>query len=179
MRLDQQRPSHGMRFTALFRLLGVAAIITTLALAAAQASASSDQPETANRYASLRSDKVNVRTGPGVRYPIEWVFVKKGIPVEITAAHDTWRKIRDWEGAEGWVHQSMLSDRRALLVTGQVRALRSDPKADAPVVARIEPGVVGRVDRCVGEWCRANAGGYEGWLRRKEFWGVSPTEDFD
>ena len=141
--------------------------------------ASSGREQDAARYLSVRSDKVNVRTGPGTRYPIDWVFVRKGIPVEVTAEHDTWRKIRDWEGAEGWVHQSMLSDRRALLVTGQVRVLRSEPRDGAETVARVEPGVVGRLERCTGDWCRATIGGYQGWLKRKEFWGVSPTEEFD
>ena len=66
------------------------------------------------RFVSLRSAEVNVRTGPGTRYPVEWVFVKRDIPVEITAEFDTWRRIRDWEGTEGWVHQSMLSGKRAI-----------------------------------------------------------------
>jgi SH3-like domain-containing protein len=149
------------------------------AVFALQAGASSGPVETGTRFMSLRSDKVNVRTGPGTRYPIEWVFVKKGFPVEVTAAHDTWRKVRDWEGTEGWVHQSMLSDRRALLVAGQIRGLRSEPKESAELLARLEPGVIGRLERCAGEWCRATVGGYQGWLKRKELWGVSPAEEFD
>src|SRR3954451_6927804 len=76
------------------------------------------------RFVSLRSSEVNVRTGPGTRYPVEWVFVKRDIPVEITAEFDTWRRIRDWEGTEGWIHQSMLSGKRAMVVLGEVRTLR-------------------------------------------------------
>ncbi|HKH69397.1 MAG TPA: SH3 domain-containing protein, partial [Reyranella sp.] len=60
------------------------------------------------RFASLRSDEVNVRTGPGPRYPIDWVFKRKAMPVEIVAEFENWRKIRDWQGASGWVHQSLL-----------------------------------------------------------------------
>ena len=128
------------------------------------------------RFVTLRSDEVNVRTGPGTRYPVEWVFLRKDIPVEITAEFDTWRRIRDWEGAEGWVHQSMLSGRRAVVVTGEVRSLRRSPAVGTPSVARVEPGVVGRLNRCRGPWCEVDVQGYEGWLERGEFWGVYPEE---
>ncbi|HEX6977811.1 MAG TPA: SH3 domain-containing protein [Alphaproteobacteria bacterium] len=128
------------------------------------------------RYVSLRSDEVNVRTGPGVRYPVEWVFTRRHMPVEVIQEFEHWRKIRDVEGTEGWVHQSMLSGRRYALVTGEVRTLRRRPEADAPVVARVEPGVVGEIVECEGQWCRIDAGGIRGWLPRNEFWGVYPNE---
>jgi SH3-like domain-containing protein len=128
------------------------------------------------RFVSLRSDKVNVRTGPGVRYPVEWVLQRKGMPVEVVAEYDTWRKVRDVEGTEGWVNQNLLSSRRGMIVTGAIRALRRDPAANAAVVARAEPDVVGQLLSCKGEWCRVELGGFRGWLRRSEFWGVYPNE---
>ncbi|HEV7368476.1 SH3 domain-containing protein [Arenibaculum sp.] len=131
------------------------------------------------RFVTLRSGEVNVRTGPGTRYPVEWVFVRKDVPVEITAEFDTWRRIRDWEGAEGWVHQSMLSGRRAIVVTGDVRSLRRSPEPAASAVARLEPGVVGTLQRCRADWCEVEVEGYEGWLARTEFWGVYPEEQLN
>lgn len=128
------------------------------------------------RFVSLRADEVNVRAGPGVRYPIEWVFHRAGLPVEVTAEFDTWRKIRDWEGTEGWVHQSMLSGKRTVLVTGERRTLRREPGADAPAVVHADPHVVGGLDGCQGRWCRVVVAGYEGWLRMGEFWGVYADE---
>src|SRR5919204_606278 len=68
------------------------------------------------RFASLRSDEVNVRTGPGTRYPVDWVFKRKGMPVEIVAEFENWRKIRDWQGASGWVHQSLLTGKRSFII---------------------------------------------------------------
>lgn len=129
------------------------------------------------RFVSLRSGEVNIRTGPGVRYPVEWVFVRPGMPVEITAEFDTWRRIRDWEGTQGWVHQSMLSGRRAMVVTGAMRTLRQEPAATAAAVAQAEQGVIGRLLECRGAWCQVEAGGYRGWLERDEFWGVYPKEE--
>jgi len=128
------------------------------------------------RYVSLRSSEVNLRTGPGVRYPVEWVFVRQGMPVEITAEFDTWRRIRDWEGSEGWVHQSMLSGRRAVVVIGDTRLVRRVAESSAPAVARAEPGVVGWLKKCERDWCEVDVSGYRGWLKRAEFWGVYENE---
>ena len=106
------------------------------------------------RFVSLHAPKANVRTGPGVRYPVDWVLVRRGMPVEIVAEFEHWRKIRDWQGTEGWVHQSMLTATRTAVVMTEVRALRRSADDKAPAVARVEPGVVGRILSCEGAWCR-------------------------
>ncbi|MBB6254925.1 SH3 domain-containing protein [Nitrospirillum iridis] len=130
------------------------------------------------RFVTLRSNEVNVRTGPGVRYPVEWVFVKAGMPVEITAEFDTWRRIRDVEGTQGWVHQSTLSGRRGVVVTGQqTRTLRRDAASVAEAVAQLDPGVIAKLRKCKGPWCQVDVGGFRGWLQRDEVWGVYAKED--
>jgi SH3-like domain-containing protein len=129
------------------------------------------------RYVSLRASKVNLRTGPGARYPVEWVFVRKGIPLEIVAEYENFFKVRDWEGTEGWVHRAMVWRHRTMVVTGELRTLRSDPSLEAKVVAKVEPGVYGRIEQCEEDWCRLNISGSVGWLRRFEFWGVYPKEN--
>ena len=128
------------------------------------------------RYVSLRSGEVNVRAGPGSRYPIEWVFKRRSLPVEVVAEFDTWRKIRDFEGTEGWVHQSMLSGRRMIQVIGQIRTLRRDPGSSAPAVARMEPGVLGNLEDCQHKWCEIQVSGLSGWVSRAHIWGVGVKE---
>jgi SH3-like domain-containing protein len=128
------------------------------------------------RYVSLRSDEVNLRTGPGVRYPVDWVLQRKHMPVEVLAEFENWRKIRDWQGTEGWVHQSMLSGRRYAIVTGETRALHRQADPNAPAVARLEPGVVAQIIECKDQWCRVDANGFKGWMTRQEFWGVYANE---
>jgi SH3-like domain-containing protein len=128
------------------------------------------------RFVTLRSSEVNLRAGPSVNYPIEWVFTRKDMPVEITAEFDTWRRIRDWQGSEGWVHQQMLSGKRGVVITGSTRSLRAEPRADAGVVAQANPGVMGALLRCNGPWCQVDLKGYRGWLQRSEFWGVYDNE---
>jgi SH3-like domain-containing protein len=127
-------------------------------------------------FASLHSDKVNLRAGPGDRYPIEWIYIRKDWPVEVIAKFDHWQRVRDWEGTEGWIHEKMVTGRRDVIITGGVRALRQAPDLGAGLVARAEPGVVARLDECRGEWCRIEAGEVIGWVQRSDIWGVYPNE---
>jgi SH3-like domain-containing protein len=128
------------------------------------------------RFVSLAADRVNVRFGPGKQYPVNWVFGRQGLPVEIIAEFDTWRKIRDFDGEEGWIHSSLLSSRRTIMVIGEVRSVRRTPSTDARVVLRAEPGVVGGLFDCEDTWCRIEIEGRRGWLQRSEFWGTRPGE---
>ncbi len=128
------------------------------------------------RFVSLRADEVNLRTGPGERYPIDWVLTRKGLPVEIVEEFEAWRKIRDAQGTEGWVHQRMVTGTRTVIVTGAVRTLHADPDPAAPAVARAEPGVIAHLLDCRDSWCRVELQGIKGWLKRTEVWGVYPTE---
>lgn len=135
------------------------------------------------RFVSLKADKVNVRNGPNKNQDVAWVFSRAGLPVEITAEFETWRRIRDAEGSEGWVYHSMLSGRRTALVapwnkTGTV-ALRAEPKADAKVEAQLEHGVLGTLKSCDGKWCRFIGQGFDGYMEQSQLWGVYPNEKVD
>jgi SH3-like domain-containing protein len=128
------------------------------------------------RFASLRSDEVNVRTGPGSRYPVDWVFKRKAMPVEIVAEYENWRKIRDWQGASGWVHQSLLTGKRSFIINAKTASLHKTPAASAEVVARLEPEVLGEIRACAGDWCRVRVSGVSGWIQRSGMWGVYKSE---
>jgi SH3-like domain-containing protein len=129
------------------------------------------------RFVSLHSDKVNLRTGPGRQYPIDWVLTKKDMPVEIVAQFEHWRRIRDWDGTEGWVQEHMVAGKRTVVVNqGGVRPLFQQPDPAAPLAARAEPGVVARLAECRGAWCRVETDDISGWMRRSDIWGVFPDE---
>ena len=130
------------------------------------------------RFVSLRANQVNLRTGPGVQYPVEWVYQRQNLPVEIIAEYRTWRKIRDWQSTQGWVHQSMLSGRRSVIVTGKRRSLRSSADTKSSPVAEIEAGAIAHLDKCPsgGGWCMVEAESLKGWLRKVEFWGAYRDE---
>lgn len=138
------------------------------------------------RYVSLKTDRVNLREGPTKDHRTAWVFQRAGLPVEIVSEFETWRRIRDSEGTEGWVLHSLLSGRRTALVTpyakGDPRSIPLHERADdgAPVLARFEPGVIAGVKSCTGTWCRvvfARTGrDLDGYIRQDRLWGVYPGE---
>lgn len=130
------------------------------------------------RFAALRSDEVYMRIGPGKRYPIDWVYKRRDLPVQIEREFEEWRLIRDPDGTKGWVNQATLVGRRTAVVMGGERMLRRDAKDDAGPVARLKPGVIVRLRACeaASDWCQAQAGDYRGWVRRSEIWGLLPGE---
>ncbi len=130
------------------------------------------------RFVSLRTNPINLRTGPGVRYPVDWVYVRRHLPVEVIGEFDTWRQIRDPDGTEGWVHQSMISGKRSAIVTKEARPLKRSGEETAETVATLEPGVIVNLQRCPAEtgYCRVEVDGLQGWLKREQFWGVYPAE---
>ena len=130
------------------------------------------------RFVSIRAGEANLRTGPGVQYPVDWIYKRRDLPVEVIAEFRTWRKIRDWRGTQGWFHQGMLGSRRTFVVTGKVRNLREKADTKTRALVRAEAGVIGRLLECPdgSSWCRVDIDGFEGWLRRVEIWGVQTDE---
>jgi SH3-like domain-containing protein len=132
------------------------------------------------RYVSLKADKVNVRGGPSRDHDVAWVFTRAGIPVEITAESENWWRIRDAEGAEGWVFHSLLSGRRTALVSPAAKSpafpLYDRPDTGTRVVAKLEPGVLGTVRTCDKKWCRIFGEGFDGFIEQHLLWGVYPNE---
>src|SRR4051812_685469 len=132
------------------------------------------------RFVSLKSDRVNVRGGPTKDHDVTWVFTRPGLPVEVTAEFENWRRIRDWEGAEGWVYHSLLSGRRTALVKAKEKdalvPLQAKPDASPEVVARLQSGVLSTVKSCTGAWCRIFGAGFDGWVAQERLWGVYPSE---
>ncbi len=156
------------------RLRHAAAAIVLGAVLVAAAGAQERPP--LPRFASLRSDEVNLRAGPGKQYPVEWVFVRRSLPVEVFAEYGQWRKIRDIDGSVGWVHSSLLSTARTVIVADTTRTLRHGPAGEARPLLRAEAGVLGKLLACEVAWCRVEIAGEKGWMQRRHLWGVYADE---
>jgi len=138
------------------------------------------------RFVSLKSKRVNLRVGPGPDYAVSWLYTKAGLPVEIIQEYDNWRRIRDSDGTEGWVFHSLLDGKRTAVAAPWMKGkgedvfvnLRSDPQANASLVAKLQPGVVVTIDECNGDWCKAETDGTDGWVSQAEIWGAYPGEAF-
>ena len=159
------------------------------------------------RFVSLKSNKVNVRRGPSTDQAIVWVFARAGLPVEIIAEADNWRRVRDSEGADGWVFHSLLSGRRidhleqrvqsegleaslrrladalpqgySVTRKGQAVPLRDGASAGSRPVAQLQSGVLGNVVSCDGKWCELTVDGYSGYIEQEKLWGVYRGEEID
>ncbi len=135
------------------------------------------------RFVSLKSDHVNVRGGPTKDNDVSWIYTKTGLPVEITAEFENWRRIRDSEGSEGWVYHSLLSGKRTAVVTtkskDELAQLHDRADDSSAIAAQLEAGVVANVRRCSGTWCRISGAGFDGWIEQERLWGVYPDEKVD
>jgi SH3-like domain-containing protein len=132
------------------------------------------------RFVSLKADKVNVRRGPSSDHAVAWVFQRKGLPVEIVAEFENWRRIRDSDGEEGWILQNLLTGKRTAVIApwklDLTIPLHDAPGASSPEVAKLTAGVLGDIDNCNGTWCEVTAGGFDGWVEQTQIWGAYPGE---
>ncbi len=135
------------------------------------------------RFVSLKADRVTVRGGPDKDHDVAWIYTRAGWPVEITAEFENWRRIRDCDGAEGWVYHSLLSGKRTAAVQLKTKTdlapLYQTPDAHSAVAARLQVGVLGSVKHCSGTWCQISGDGFAGWIEQSALWGVYPGEKIE
>ncbi|MCT8999147.1 SH3 domain-containing protein [Chelativorans intermedius] len=181
-----------MPLLAMFRKFVPIAVLAALAAAALPAMAPSpagaQQVERGPsglplpRFVSLKAGRVNMRVGPGTDYAVEWLYLREGLPMEVIQEYDSWRRVRDAEGAEGWIHSALLSGRRTGLVAPWLKdrqasvPLHARPDEGARRIAEVEPGALGQVESCDGTWCRMRFASLEGWMSQSLIWGVYPGE---
>jgi SH3-like domain-containing protein len=128
------------------------------------------------RYVSMKASKANVRRGPSLTHRIDWVFLRRNMPMRITAEHGHWRRVEDRDGMGGWMHYSMISGNRTVLVEKDMLQLMVRPDAAAPVSAELQLGVVAELGDCSTEWCELRTGGFRGWAPKARVWGVANNE---
>lgn len=129
------------------------------------------------RFVSLKSGEVYLREGPSPQHKVQWVYVRRGLPVEVIAEYDVWRRIRDADGVTGWVHKGMLDGRRSVMLTAGANVpLRESPGADAPVIAYAEAGVIAKLKTCGGDYCEIEAKSIDAYVPRARVWGVYQDE---
>ena len=157
-----------VRATSLVAVL-IALVATHWAVAPPPAHAQEGQ-----RFVSLKAERANLRVGPGRRYPIEWVYTRRGLPLLVVAHFDQWRWVLDHEGTKGWMHKSLLSTHRTVVFMDGVQTIRERPLTGSPAVLRAEAGVVADLLGCEDGWCRIGLAGEDGWVSESALWGVRP-----
>lgn len=155
------------------------AIYTTIMVVFIALSVNAEQPELPS-FLSIKTNQVNARTGPNLRYPVKWIYITAGEPLEVLASFEKWYKLRDFEGEESWVHQTMLSKKRFAVVKAASQAdLYTSPKDNAIIVAKLEFGVRVHLESCKQNWCHVTIDkNNDGWLLKDFLWGVKAHEEF-
>ena len=128
------------------------------------------------RFVSLKVSEANVRRGPSLTHKIDWVFTRRGMPLEVTGEFGHWRRVQDRDGVGGWVHYALISGARTAIVDRDLAPVLVRAAADGQVKARLEAGVIVNMDKCGPVWCRVKVGGYRGWMERSALWGLKPGE---
>lgn len=131
------------------------------------------------RYTSLSSGLANMRTGPGERYPVKYVYKRKGLPLRVINEYGIWREVVDPDGDGGWMHRNMLTGGRTAIVMGDIQTLRARPNESAKAAWQVEPGVIGALSDCSGSWCRFTVEKRSGYIRYNAIWGIDPNESFE
>jgi SH3-like domain-containing protein len=164
----------------ILKSVGLAMLIGAISPVQAQETTGSVSGLPIPRFVSLKPSDTPMREGPSKDHRIKWVFKKEGIPVEIIAEFENWRRVRDSEGDDGWVFHSRLSGRRTIQVNPKLKqetiSLHSRDSETAEVVAKLQPGVIANVEQCTGNWCKISGQGFQGWLQQERLWGVYPGE---
>lgn len=138
------------------------------------------------RFVSLKAKRVNMRVGPGQSFKVAWLYTRAGIPMEIIQEYDNWRRVRDLDGTEGWVFHSLLSGERSAVTAPWMRGKEAaahiivykKATLNSTVVAKLEPGVVAKIEQCNGDWCEVSVENVSGWASQNELWGAYPGEAF-
>jgi len=184
-RLSEGRSIRTFAAAVCYAAVIVAAAFAPLSAESSETSAPSGSGLPVPRFVSLKSDRVNLRNGPGTDYPTGWVYRRAGLPLEIVKEFESWRQVRDSEGATGWVLQSFLSGRRTALVLPWERKASTKPplvpihasdSARSNVVVNVEAGVIADLHSCDGRWCRVTVDAYSGYIEQKKLWGAYEGE---
>ena len=128
------------------------------------------------RYVSLKVKEANARRGPSLSHKIDWIYKRQNMPLEIYAEYENWRRVRDFEGLGGWVHYTLLSGIRYVLIKNELLEMRLLPSIDAQVIAKVPQHNIATLDKCNKDWCRIIDDGYKGWVPKNEIWGVYENE---
>ncbi|QXK92307.1 hypothetical protein HL033_02015 [Neoehrlichia mikurensis] len=126
-------------------------------------------------FSSLGFNKVDVRSGPGMEYPIKWIYVKKNLPVKVIGTFNIWKKIRDVEGGEGWVRSNVLKDQEVVIITSDTFGYKS-PNIQDRYIMKIDKFIVLNVIKCDNDWCYVKAEKHKSWVQKKFLWGKASSK---
>ena len=129
------------------------------------------------RFVSLKSDNSNLRVGPSENYPVKLKYIVANMPVEIIDEYKNWRKIKDYEENEGWIHKNLIKGKRFTIVnTPYQEGLQVFIKPKGNNIGKIGKKNVLEVKTCLMNWCKIKYGKNTGWVNKLNLWGIYDNE---
>lgn len=163
----------------MLRSLAIAVAAIAAIASAPAAEAQRDRERATPYWASISAGEAMMRTGPGRNYPATWLYKRADLPIKVLEVYPSWRKVQDPDGTTGWMLVNLLSGTRTAIVTGDSpRPMRKAPSPDADTAFLAAPGVVGKIAKCGGGWCRFDVRGKAGFIRTEHVWGLDEGESF-
>jgi SH3-like domain-containing protein len=158
------------------RAIALASVLMAICLAPG---AQAQQERKTPYWASIAASEALMRTGPAKTYPAKWLYRRADLPIKVLEVYPSWRKVQDPDGETGWMLVNLLSDTRTAIVRGdQPRPIHETATAGARVRYLAQPGVVGRLAACSGDWCEIEVGGRRGHILKSHIWGAESGENF-
>jgi len=123
-------------------------------------------------FVSLRSDNANLRTGPGIEYPIKYIYKLRGLPLEVLGEYESWYNVKDKDGDEGWINQNLVTKKRKVIVINGTQILYSSRSTESRPLNRLEKNVIANLKKCKKDWCKIEVQKRNGWIEKENIWGV-------
>ena len=131
------------------------------------------------RFVSLKSDKINLRVGPSINYPINLTYIKKNYPIEIIDEFDVWRKVRDHKNNTGWIKKGLLKGDRFILTGLDNKNVKIFNYPDGIEIGIIKKNNILRLEKCLEDWCFISNQLIEGWITKDGIWGAYNKEIYN
>ena len=122
------------------------------------------------KFLSLKKNKTNVRYGPGLDYPIKYIYRKVNLPVRQIDKKENWRRVIFLDNNSGWIHWSQLKPSNSIIIIEE-KILFKKPTVFSEPFVRLEKGRLLVIKKCEEDWCNVRTGNYVGWIEVKNTWG--------
>jgi SH3-like domain-containing protein len=154
-------------------------LLAALAITLPVAAPADAQVRTVPYWASIAASEAMMRTGPDRTYPAVWIYKRKDLPLRVIQINGAWRRVQEQDGTTGWMLASLLAARRTAIVTGTFRPIREARDDGSRLLWQAAPGVVGRISKCDGQYCRIQIGERAGYIQQGALWGTGPGEQIN
>ena len=122
----------------------------------------------------MKNDAVNIRSGPSTKNNVIWQ-VFESFPLQVKKREGKWAKVIDFEGDEGWIYETLISNEKSVIVNVETANMRSGPNTQETIIATVKKGVVFTPLELQGDWMKVRyKNEITGWMHNSLLWPANP-----